>query len=119
MQETVQNMGKAVCRVRRSEGRVVKSGCEAPGLEKRQRLDGGREYFMREGFILFLEQMVEATDTEGTGLLLENEYGRMVVEPFRKESLPSLAECLKECVMVRGRHLYDRGAPLKLVEWGL
>lgn len=95
MQETVHSMQNAMCRVRGAENEVARSGCGAASSRKRQRLRKKEDYFVPNETFFSLKEMVKTTDTEGTGLLLESRYGRILVELFGKKALPFLAKCVK------------------------
>lgn len=73
---------------------------------------------MRDGIYLSLEEMVKASDTRGAGLSLENRHGQMLVELFRKEALQSLAECVRNCVFVEEKQVYDGDIYMKFVRSG-
>lgn len=62
--------------------------------------------------------IVEATDTRGTDLPLQNRYGRIPSELFKKEAFQLLAEFVRECVLEKRRHVYDRGICIKFVKSG-
>lgn len=57
---------------------IDRSGWEAAGPKKRQRLERQREYLARNGICFSLEKMVKATATGGTTLSLENRHERML-----------------------------------------
>lgn len=70
----------------------------------------------RDGICLLLGEIAKATETEGTGLSLQNKQRRMLVEPFRKQAFQFFVECMKEWVLVEGRHVYDRDICLNCVK---
>lgn len=96
MQETVQNVKDAVCRVRGSEDGVEKSWCGPVGSRKRNRLQRKRDCLDRDGVRLSPGEMVKATDTGRTGFSLETRHERILADPFRTETLQSLAERRRE-----------------------
>lgn len=87
IQVTVQNKENAVCRVQGGNDGVKRRGCDAAGMRKWQRLERERRHLVRNEICLSLEEMAKLTETGGTGLFLENRYGWMLVELFRKEAL--------------------------------
>lgn len=71
VQKTAQNMMSAIYRVQGTESRVERSGCEAAGPTKRQRLEQKRGYLAQDTICLSLERTTMAADTRGTVLLLK------------------------------------------------
>lgn len=65
-----------------------------------------------------LKEIMEATDTRGICLKVENHYGRMLGEPIRKKALQSFAKCVRVCVLVGGKHVYDGNIRMKFVNLG-
>lgn len=61
---------------------------------------------------------MRATDTGGTGLSLQKRRGQMLVELLRKEALQTLAEYVRECVLVEGRHVCDGDIRMQVVQLG-
>lgn len=71
---------------------------------------------MEDGIFLALENMVKATNTEKTGSSLEFQYRRTLVELFREELMQFSAEYLQKCVLLEGKHLYDRDIRMKFLK---
>lgn len=70
MQETAQTVKSGVSRARRTEKGADRSGCGAAVLEKRQRMERGKEYLVRDGICSSLEETVKATNIKVTDLSL-------------------------------------------------
>lgn len=124
LQETAQSMENAVCRRQESEDGVAINGRGAASQRKRQCLERGREYVMRDGIYLSLEEMLKVADTRSTGSPLKNRYKRMVGRLLRRKAMQSLAECVRGCVLEEGRHLHDGESlyevrEVEVLEWML
>lgn len=65
-----------------------------------------------------LEDIKKGTDTGGTSLSLENRYGEMLAELFRKPALLLFAEYVGAIFLVQGRHIYDGDTRVKSVKSG-
>lgn len=62
--------------------------------------------------------MVKSTDRRQSGLSLKTQYGWMVVDLCRKKALQSLAECVREYVLVEDTRIYDEDTRTKFVKPG-
>lgn len=102
MQENVQTMKKRISRVRGSKNGLERCGRGVAFPKNWQGLKRGRRHLVRDGVCSSLQKMVKATNTSATGLSLENRYGGMLLELLIEEEMQSLAESVKECVLVLG-----------------
>lgn len=60
---------------------------------------------MREGIRLLLTKLVKTTDTEKTGLSLENRGEETMVELSGKEAVQFFAKSVPECVSMEGKRV--------------
>lgn len=58
------------------------------------------------------------TGTERTGSLLENGYGQMLGELFGKEAVAVFCRVSEECVLVKGRYVYEKKLCMRFVMLG-
>lgn len=102
----MQSQENALCRVGETEDGVNKNEYGAHGLKKRQRLEKKRRISGARLDLLSLEKLVRATETGRTGFSLENVYGGMLVELFRKKTLQYFAKCVRVCTSVKTEHVF-------------
>lgn len=105
----------AVCRVRGTRDGVDRSGFGAARPSLRRRIEAKERSLVQGGICRPLEETVKATDTDGTGLSLQNRYGPMLAELFRKVVMQSLAECVREFISVEERREYDGDISIEAV----
>lgn len=71
---------------------------------------------MQDVIHMSLEEMVKATETGITGLSLKNRNGRMLVQLFRQEAMQSLAGCVRRCVLMERKSIYNGYIRMKFVK---
>lgn len=96
-----------MCKVQGTEDEVNTGGRGAAVPKKRQRLERRKGYLVRGDTYLLVEGMLKVTEAKGTAFSLETRHGHMLVELSRRETLRVPAKFVRECVVVKRRHVYD------------
>lgn len=118
LQNTVQSIGSTMKIVREAEDGEAATQCGEEVLNSKQRLEEGEGYVVRDGVNFSLEELLEATESRGTGLSARHSYVQVLAELPNAEALRSSEKCIREWVLVDRSHVWDSGTRLVFVKCG-
>lgn len=107
LQNTVQNTGSAMQNVQKAEDGEAAAQCGEAVLNKRQRLEKGRGYLVRDAVCSSREELLEAIESSETGLSVGNSQGEVLAELSKPEALRSFGKSITEWVFVHRSHVCD------------